>query len=514
MAEAQYTIVQGKVGEAHYTPYGGARDFMACQDPECIVHGAAETGKSLAACWKLHLCACKYPGANLAIVRKTLASTYSTILLTLQNKVLRAVGSDAPIPSYEYDGPIEGYGGKKPQRFDYPNGSYIWMMGMDKPEKILSGEFDIIYWCQVEQASEDEWQTCTTRATGRSGNMPYAQTMGCMNPAYPGHWSYQRKTVTMFYSFRTENPTLYDQTTGQITKQGTRTERVMDGLTGVLRTRLRDGKPAQVEGAVYPTWDERIHLTDPFPIPDDWRRFRVVDFGFTNALSVHWWALDEDDRMFMYREIYMSQRTVQEHTDHIIELEKWYIHRDRDGHLLTKYRSDGEELRKGYRLDDDGYLISATAGVRVVSPEREPLAETTVCDHDAEGRAVLEKNGFHTTAAKKAVSTGIQAVMQRLQLGADGKPRLCIFKGACVEKDQRLVRTRKPTCTKEEILTYVWHPSQLKKEDKEVPLKVNDHGVDNMRYAVVYVDGESSGTGESLVIEPVDIIDTRETDGW
>jgi len=510
---ANYTIAQGVPGEAAYTAYGGVRDFIACKDPEVIIHGEAETGKSLGACWKLHIVACKYPNASLVILRKTLSSTYSTIVQTFKNKVLSALGNNAPTFGDEYDGPIEGYGGEKPQWFQYPNGSRIWVAGMDKSSKILSAEHDMIYWCQLEEASEDEWQICTTRTTGRSGNTPYPQTIGDMNPAYPGHWSYQRKTVTMFYSFRTENPLLYDQETGDITAQGKRTEGVMDGLTGVLRTRLRDGKPAQVEGAVYPGWDERVHVVEPFPIPDNWRRFRAVDFGFVSPMCIQWWALDEDDRMFMYREVYMSRRIVQEHADQIIELERWYIHRDRDEHLSAQYRDEDGNLRDGYRFDDDGYLVGA-AGVRVPNPEREPLSETTVCDHDAEGRAVLEKNGLHTTAAIKAVSTGIQAVMQRLQLGYDGKPKLGIFKHALVETDQRVKQARRPTCTKEEFLTYVWHPSQLKREDKEIPLKVNDHGADTTRYAVVYVDGEGSGSGESFFITPPDIIDTRDTDGW
>ena len=56
--------------------------------------GPAETGKTIAQLWKLHVLAFKYPKASLVILRKTLTSTYSTVLRTFQEKVL---GDDAPV---------------------------------------------------------------------------------------------------------------------------------------------------------------------------------------------------------------------------------------------------------------------------------------------------------------------------------------------------------------------------------------------------------------------------------
>jgi len=65
-----------------YTPYGGCREFMYCKEPEFIAEGPAETGKTLAACWRIHLMALKYPKLNGAIVRKTQASVYGSVLQT------------------------------------------------------------------------------------------------------------------------------------------------------------------------------------------------------------------------------------------------------------------------------------------------------------------------------------------------------------------------------------------------------------------------------------------------
>ena len=53
--------------------------------------------------------------------------------------------------------------------------------------------------------------------------------------------------------------------------------------------------------------EQTIHVIDPFPIPSYWRRFRVVDFRYTNPFVCQWWAVDQDGRMYRYRKIYAQQ---------------------------------------------------------------------------------------------------------------------------------------------------------------------------------------------------------------
>lgn len=412
----------------NFEAFGGAREFVNCRGPEAIVHGPAETGKTITALYKLHIAASTYKNASIVICRKTLSSTYSTVLQTFQNKVL------PPANELAAHG-IKPYGGEKPEWFDYPTGARIWLAGMDKSSKVLSSEHDIIYFNQAEEASLDNWETCTTRTTGRAGNMPYSQTIGDMNPAYPTFWSYHRPSLKLFYSRHRENPALYSQRTGEITEQGKRTMAVLDALTGLRRTRLRDGKPAMAEGAIYANWDESVHLIDSFSIPDDWRRFRVIDFGYTNPFVCQWWAVDDDDRLYLYREIYYTNRTVKVHSNQIKELSK-------DEHI-----------------------------------------EATVCDHDAEDRATLRENGISNLAAKKAVSTGIEKVLERLKLRDDRCPGLYIMRDALVEIDPTLDVAQKPTCTRDEIAGYVW----ANHKTKEMPVKEHDHGMDAMRYGVMYL---------------------------
>jgi len=392
-----------------------------------MLHGPAETGKTVSALWKLHLCALKHPAASIVIARKTQTSVYSSVLQAWRNKVVM-----------DTEG-VTAYGGGKPEWFDYPNGARVWIAGLDKPGKILSSEHDIIYVNQAEELEVDDWETLTTRTTGRAGHMPYAQTIGDCNPAWPTHWMYHRPSLKLFYSEHRDNPMLYDPATGDITVQGERTMAVLEALTGVRRDRLLYGKPSQAEGAVYDEWHAGTHLVDRFEIPAGWRRFRVVDFGYTNPFVCQWWAVDGDGRMYRYREIYHTGRTVAEHAKQIVAL------------------SEGERI------------------------------ENTICDHDAEDRATLADGGIPNGAAYKDVSVGIQTVKDRLKAAGDGMPRIYFLRDSLVETDPSLVAARKPTCTEQEIDAYVWND----KVRKEEPHKADDHGMDAMRYAAMYIHEDS-----------------------
>jgi len=405
-----------------FTFYGGARDFAAYHGPEAIVHGPAETGKSLSALWKLHLCALKYPKASIIIARKTLASTYATILQTFRQKVL----GDADAWG------VRVYGGEKPEWFDYPNGSRIWITGLDKSSKILSAEHDLIYVNQVEEVALGEWETLTTRTTGRAGNMPYSQTIGDMNPAWPMHWVYSRETLKLFYSSHKENPTLFDSVTGVITEQGKHTLAVLKALTGVRYDRFFLGKAARPEGMVYETWDEQVHLINEAP-PGLTRFVAGQDWGYTNPGCLGVWGLDSDDNMYLVAQIYHTKR-----------LNEWWVKR-------------AVELNEEF------------GGIEVI-----------LCDPSQPEYIIAYRNaGLNARPANNIVGAGIDAVNARFKRNG-----MFIVRDSLRHADETLKREKKPYRVQDEITGYVW----ANKKAKEIPVKENDHGCDQIRYTVNYVD--------------------------
>lgn len=409
--------------------FGGVKDFVNYRGPEAIVHGPAETGKTLGALFKLHICATEYPNASIVIMRKTLTSVYSTVLQTFVRKVL---GPD------ENSWPCVRYGGEKPEWFQYNNGSRIWVAGMDKSSRVLSAEHDIIFWNQPEEGTLEEWEICTTRTTGRAGNMPYSQTIGDCNPAWPTHWIYNRSSLRLFHSRHSENPALFDQETGAITAQGQHTMKVLEALTGLRRIRLLDGKAARAEGVVYETWDEGVHLIYADAVPKLRRYVAGQDWGFTHPGVLGVWGLDNDGRMYLIAQVYRTKRLI-----------KWW----------TK---QAVELNNEFGI------------------------ETFVCD-PSEPAYIMQyrQAGLNAVAGFNSVRPGINAVQERLEVAGDGKPRLFIVRDSLRHPDIVLQSKQQPHATEQEFPGYVW----ANKKAKEQPVKELDDGLDMMRYTVAYVDG-------------------------
>lgn len=438
---SSYVIIEdppdNTYGDA-YQPHGAIAELWLSKQHEIIVSGPAETGKTRGALEKLNALLWKYPKAQAAMVRKQYSDMPGSCVQTFEKKVLGAWDYDSNEFSPSLT-PVTKYGGEKPQFYDYPNGSRLWVGGLDKPGKVLSSERDFFYINQVEELDLTDWETITTRCTGRAGNAPYSQILGDCNPGARNHWILERANedkLNLMYSKHEDNPTLFDPVTGQITAQGKITLDILDDLTGVRLQRYRFGKWVSAEGQIYTDYDPSVHLIDPFDIPTDWRRFRCIDFGLKHAFVCGWFAVDGDGRMYLYRQIFMTGRTVATHAKQINEL---------------------------------------TADERI---------EDTICDHDAEDRMTLAENGIPNIPAKKGVLSGINKVQDRLKKQADGKPRLFIFKNSLVEIDQSLKQGKKPYAIEQEFDGYIWANTQ-----KEQPVKKEDDGMDVSRYMTMHLDG-------------------------
>jgi PBSX family phage terminase large subunit len=400
---------------ARYEPFGAALDLFHAQDEEVILSGPAGTGKSRACLEKLYRLAWKYPGMRGLILRKTRESLTQSALFTFEEKV---VGKSDPI--------LQGPQRNMRQSYRFPNGSEIVIGGLDKPQKVMSTEFDVAYIQEAIEVTETDWEMVTTRL--RNAIVPYQQLIADTNPDAPSHWLKKRAdrgAVRLIESRHEDNPTC----TGEYLAK-------LDALTGVRKERLRFGRWVAAEGTVYESWDAAVHRVDPFPIPATWPRYWTVDFGYNHAFVWQAWARDDDGRLFRYREIFHTGRLVEDHAKDI---------------------------------------LAATV--------KDPRPSAILCDHDAEDRATLERHlGMRTLPAYKAVSPGIQAVEGRLR-----DHRLFYLRDSLVRRDPALVEKKKPTCTEEEFDSYIWNLAGGRRKGEE-PVKENDDGMDASRYCVAHVD--------------------------
>jgi PBSX family phage terminase large subunit len=427
-----YQIIEApEAVDTDYTPYGGNVDFMYCHDPEVIVEGPAETGKTLAACWKTHLIASKYPGAQLAIVRKTQASIYGSVLQTFERVIAGA--------------PIIPYGGEKPEKFIYPTKdgkqSVVWIGGMDNRDRVLSSERDAIQTCQTEEFTVDDWEYLTTRTTGRGAIIPYPQLYGDCNPAGSLHWIKGRNKaghLRLIHTTHQDNPTLFNRD-GSPTPQGVKSMARLSALTGVRRKRLFEGIWATAEGAVYDNFDAALHVKvrDPKEMKS-W--YLAIDEGYTNPAVILLVGEDSDGRTHTFKEFYER------------------------GKLQSVVVARAVEFCQWVRDNTDLYVSLAAV---------DEAAAGLIAD--------LANSGVPAQAAKGRVLDGIQNMQDRLKVADDGLPRESVDP-SCVNMIN-------------EYESYVWKKAGTSGAVKDEPQKENDHAMDARRYLEVLIgDGASWDT--------------------
>jgi PBSX family phage terminase large subunit len=231
--------------EETYDAYGAAASLFQ-RGPgvnEVLLSGPAGTGKSRAVLEYLNWLCMEYRDLRVLMVRKTRRSLTESGMVTLEQKVLH---------------PAQGVQWRaSSQRYEYPSGSIIGVAGMDKPGKIMSSEWDIIYVQEATELAEAEWEACTTRL--RNGKLPWQQIIGDCNPDAPTHWLRQRAQsgkLLLLDSRHEDNPSVTPEYLARL-----------DELTGVRYLRLRLGIWAAAEGIVYDEWDSATHLIKRFEIP-------------------------------------------------------------------------------------------------------------------------------------------------------------------------------------------------------------------------------------------------------
>jgi hypothetical protein len=249
---------------------------------EFMLAGPAETGKTWATLWLLDSLLGETPKSQAGLVRKVAADINPTVLVTYRRVIERSRSG------------AKAFGGEKPEWYDYPNGARLYIGGMDRPGKVLSGERDFLYVNQAEELTLDDWETLSTRATGRGAVTETPMLFGDCNPGPEDHWILKRELLKVFHSKHADNPSLYDED-GNLTPQGVKSITKLRALTGIRKARLYEGKWVGAEGLFFEEWDDELHTCEPFEIPADWPVWGALDHGFAHNTAFGAFAQHERD---------------------------------------------------------------------------------------------------------------------------------------------------------------------------------------------------------------------------
>lgn len=251
-------------------------------------------------------------------------------------------------------------------------------------------------------------------------SVPGAKLIGTTNPDSPSHWLRRDFMLNEELNMKTFFFTIDDNPY----LEEEYVENLKKEYKGLWYRRFILGEWVSAEGAIYDMFDEERHVVDEVP-EIEWFISVAFDYGTSNATAGIALALGVDGCLYV--------------TD------EWVY----DGRKERKQLSDveySERVRK--------WLASM--------PEQPDFV--FIDPSAASFRVQLKNDGLHVQEAKNAVLDGIRIISSLFAMDKLKIHRSCV----------NLI---------EELPSYAWdEKASLNGEDK--PLKVNDHCVDALRYAI------------------------------
>jgi hypothetical protein len=102
---------------------------------------------------------------------------------------------------------------------------------------------------------------------------------------------------------------------------------MLASLPEVQRKQFLDGDWDAYEDSAFPEFNKTTHIVEPFEIPRSWYKFRAADWGYSSPACVLWFAVDYDNNLWIYRELYTKKVTADSFARQVLTLEKGeYIH--------------------------------------------------------------------------------------------------------------------------------------------------------------------------------------------
>lgn len=97
---------------------------------------------------------------------------------------------------------------------------------------------------------------------------------------------------------------------------------MLASLPEVQRKQFLEGNWDAFEDSSFPEFNKDIHVVKPFDIPRNWMRFRAADWGYSSPACCLWFAIDFDNNIFVYRELYTQKITADIFARKVLEAEQ------------------------------------------------------------------------------------------------------------------------------------------------------------------------------------------------
>lgn len=269
--------------------------------------GARGGGKSHLAVAIAVLSALQFPGLRVMIIRRSMEELRQQLIDNLLLKLYR------PDELFQWRRSIK--------TADFPNGSKIYFRSIENPDdvnKVLGVEFGMVILDEGNQLGEiiiqrvagsirsfdiPNWKP-TLLVTGNPGGLSdrYFKDR-YIRPDYskwePGELAIKDEHIYVPFGVR-DNPYA--------------TSEYIDTLASMpeaIRRAWLDGDWDSYQGQFFEDWNPKVHIVEPFNIPQNWSRWRAVDLGYGTHPSVCLFAAQDphDGTVYIYDEVATKDTT-------------------------------------------------------------------------------------------------------------------------------------------------------------------------------------------------------------
>ena len=200
-------------------------------------------------------------------------------------------------------------------------GGVIAFRNLDDPSKYMSAEFALI---AVDELTKNARETFDfLRLRKRWTGIHQTKFIAGTNPGEIGHEWVKKLWIDRIYDSeeKEKDQFFFVQAKASDNKYLDKNYfQILDSLPEKMRKAYRDGDWDIFAGQYFTEWNRERHTVNPFKIPSEWKKFRGYDHGRENPACCKWYAVDENGRVWVYREYYVKGKNVDELAEEIVRL--------------------------------------------------------------------------------------------------------------------------------------------------------------------------------------------------
>ena len=281
--------------------------------------GAVGGGKSSSLTMDAIHNAVNYPGMRIGCIRRTYGELEESFLAELKKR--------------KYAEPLGGRWNTADKRLRFSNGSEInftYAESEQDASRLLGGEYQAFYIDEAGQMLPTVIQHIEERLRSGDRKLPVIGLRLGSNPLGSSH-SYLKKRFILPTDYGKNLAEYEGRTVAFVQAKWTDNPFIDKGYESILdaipdpnrRAAMRDGDWDAQGGMFFEQWRRDRHVVDPegITLPREWPRYAGIDYGYRAPFAVVWAAVDNDGRLWVYREICVEQVDPENQAKLILEAE-------------------------------------------------------------------------------------------------------------------------------------------------------------------------------------------------